>query len=340
MSTPSTPHDTPHTPNEKPFPSMIKLTRPFLSLSQIEALENASGVKGPSATQMRVQAFNLVLSVAENFKLPMKTIATTMYLFLKNMLHNQTSKTPINDIVIACMMVASKIEDTPKKAKELIPFVYSIKHINLSSTQVEEVKSQVLGLERQILETLGFDFRITHPHSYVIKLSKSLGLSQKTASMAWKMATDLCMTQVSMKAPAHSAALACVLLAERLQAGQRLEEGVRDHHRHIVSTRSIDDRDIRALCRAKDVNIALLDLLDFYIHYLNFSQLGKQIHEVSKFMTIRISVNQELSKDGISVERRTKSNDLALRDARISDKGTVRYILDWEKDHCRGEVLS
>lgn len=316
---------------------MVKLTRPFLSSSQIEALENASGVKGASATQLRIQAFNVVLTVAQHFKLPVKTIATTMYLFLKNMLYNQTSKTPVNDMVIACVMVGSKIEDTPKKAKELIPFVYSIKHLSLSTTQIDEVKNQVLGLERQILETLGFDFRINHPHGYVIKLSKSLGLSHKTASMAWKMASDLCMTQVAVKAPAHSAALACILLAERLQVDQESQQ----HVSHLINVKDLQDKDIKTLCRVKDVNIAMLDLLDFYIHYVNVSQLGKLVHEVSKFMTIRIDINRQLAKDGISVERRTKSNDtMTLRDPRISDKGTVRYVLDWERDHCSGEVLS
>lgn len=314
---------------------MIKLSRPFLSQTQIDGLESASGLRGPAATQRRIQAFNTVFASAQSFKLPMKTIATAMYLFLQTMLHNQIAKIPLNDVVIACILVASKIEDTPKKAKEIIPCVYNIKHLNLSPTQIEEVKSQVLGLEREILETLGFDFRITHAHNYVIKLAKSIGLSQKVAFMAWKMATDLCMTHVVIKTPAHSAALACILLANRLQS-----EDYSKDSQGIFHVRDIDDKEIRALCRVKDVNIALLDLLDFYIHYLNVSQLGKLVHEVSKFMSIRISVNQEMAKDGVSVERRTKVNDLKLRDGQISDKGTVRYILDWQRDHCRGEIIS
>lgn len=315
---------------ESSIPSLIKLSRPFLTPHQTDQLQSETGLKGPIYSQLLTQVNHIMIQVSRNtnIRFPVRTVATASLLFQKAILYNKFGlKIPVTELTIACLLISSKVEDTPKRAKDIITTVYQTRNgpsfPPLSANQVEEIKQRVLALERQILETIAFDFRITHPFKYIVVFSKSLEkASLELALMAWTIALDLYSTTAPLKYPSQTTALGCLVLAARLK------------------DTIITPIDLALFASDRQsINGVLGDLLDYYIAYLTGSKLVEKYGslEVSKFMSFRMDLNTELAAGGTQII--PKGAPQHVRDAKLSDKGTVRYIIDLGKEHTKTEKI-
>lgn len=76
----------------------------------------------------------------------------------------------------------------------------------------------VIGLERLMLESSGFDFRNRHPQKVLLKLTKRYGLGKesKVARVAYSISLDMYRTFAPLKQTSTSMAFACIELAGRL----------------------------------------------------------------------------------------------------------------------------
>ncbi|KAG0315622.1 RNA polymerase II C-terminal domain kinase beta subunit [Dissophora globulifera] len=84
-----------------------------------------------------------------------------------------------NEVVMACLFVSSKVEDTIKKLKDIMMATYYYRHPDTAdwdpeSKEGEEQRKRVLSYEKMVLESICFDFRIIHPYRYVIKFVKTM----------------------------------------------------------------------------------------------------------------------------------------------------------------------
>lgn len=55
---------------------------------------------------------------------------------------------------------------------------------------LEHERKRVLAIERLVLETICFAFRVAVPFPLVVKFGKRLGLSKESVQTAWKVAVD------------------------------------------------------------------------------------------------------------------------------------------------------
>ncbi|CAN6673180.1 CTD kinase subunit beta [Trichomonascus vanleenenianus] len=304
--------------NEDGHPSLIKLSRPFLTTDQIEFLRTNSN--SLAVDSLKWQAFSQLWALARDFKFPIKTFATCMILYNRTLLFNNRFHSM--ETALACLFVASKIEDTPKKTKELLQYAYNRRIISRTD---DEKRLQLLGYERQILETTAFDFRIRNPHQYVIKICKTIDCNsaqrKSLAKLAWVISTDALLTDLPLKQPAHTIAIAAIVLSAKVQ---NIDIFPFDSDR-FYSTRL-------------NVNRSLLELLDFYIKSFAMSMLGKEsVVRMDLFYEFRKGVAGEVSQEEVTPDGYI---GLVSRDTRLSDKGTVRYVLDWELDHVKDEQVS
>jgi len=75
----------------------------------------------------------------------------------------------------------------------------------------------ILGLERLMLESAGFDFRSRYPQKLMVKLARSLGFDRnKEAKTAWNLSVDMYRTFIPLKQTTSTMAIACLELAARL----------------------------------------------------------------------------------------------------------------------------
>lgn len=55
---------------------------------------------------------------------------------------------------------------------------------------LEQERRRVLSIERLVLETMCFAFRVSVPFPLVIKLARRMGLGREATQAAWRMAVD------------------------------------------------------------------------------------------------------------------------------------------------------
>ncbi|KAL8712000.1 MAG: hypothetical protein Q9220_003696 [cf. Caloplaca sp. 1 TL-2023] len=181
------------------------------------------------------------------------------------------------DAAAAALFTACKIEDTLKKSRDILCAAH-----NLKLTAAEQVTPDdpifenhakiIIGVERLMLEASGFDFRNRYPQRLVLKFVKLYALDKGTVGKtAYNMCLDLYRTYSPLKQTTSAMALACVELATRVTdvSVPDLEEGK-----------------------------TLLDLVDLYTHHRASTIVG-QDHALEKFISIRITLNQEASTKDI-----------------------------------------
>ena len=80
----------------------------------------------------------------------------------------------------------------------------------------------------------------------------------------------------------------------------------------------------------------MIDLLDLYIHHLVHTHVGPE-YPLAKFMNLQIRIRRGLIND--DDDQGMENGIPALRDPTAGDRGTVRFILDWERVTRESEIL-
>jgi CTD kinase subunit beta len=221
----------------------------------------------------------------------------------------------------------------------------------LTSQTFDGPSKIVIGLERLMLESSGFDFRARYPHKHLIKLAKGLRVDRDVGRLAYTIMLDLCRTFSPLKQACATMSVACIELATRILEKQQ----------DIISAESYSKwRTTRA-----EVMETMLDLLDLYTHFQKSSVVGPS-YDIDKFIQLKIQLNQGM-EDGRYTEEHEAPKTNGVRsniktpktpitpasptDTRLKDgvsplsprsgssrrgpgrgqDGTVRFMLDAEK---------
>ena len=78
------------------------------------------------------------------------------------------------------------------------------------------------------------------------------------------------------------------------------------------------------------------DLLDLYIHHLAATHIGPQ-YPLSQFMTLQIGIRRSLPEGDEDDD--TVDSIPPVKDPSAGDRGTVRFILDWDRVAREREIL-
>ena len=120
------------------------------------------------------------------------------------------------------MFVACKIEDTLKRSKEIIAAAKNYRlsaaeQIPWDSGNFDAGAKNAIGMERLVLETIGFDFRSRVPQEMIVKLCKYWCLPKDTVyRTAFDASLDLYRTYAPLKMTSGIMALACIELALKI----------------------------------------------------------------------------------------------------------------------------
>jgi CTD kinase subunit beta len=165
----------------------------------------------------------------------------------------------------------------------------------------------IIGLERHILETIGFDFRVRYPQNMLVKMVRHMydeDEGRDVLAMAYDMSLDMYKTFAPIKASTFAMVLACIELTVMLQG---------------LDTASVQSLDLRRYHTTRESIVeVMLDLLDMYTQFAKHTKVGLR-YELSKFIDIKIKLNQEVENRGSSVRR------AAVWCARCEDDEKVKY---------------
>ncbi|KAJ3217658.1 Cyclin-L1 [Dinochytrium kinnereticum] len=137
---------------------------------------NRDGIRRELETELRMAGTGLIASMGILLRLPQTTIATAQVLFQRYYFVASFRDCKIRDVVLGALFLASKVEECPRKIRDICNVYLTLTGGDISNEpMVEECKDAMITTEIRILCLLGFNVNVQHPHGYMISYLKGLG---------------------------------------------------------------------------------------------------------------------------------------------------------------------
>ncbi|XP_065337179.1 cyclin-K isoform X1 [Cloeon dipterum] len=188
------------------------------------------GIDFDTESRYRKEGARFIIDTGTKMDLGYNTIATGVVYFHRfYMFHSFRAFPRYQVTACCCLFLAGKVEETPKKCKDIIRTARSLltesKFMQFGEdpkvhTYLSNWQEEVMTLERILLQTIKFDLQIEHPYQYLLKYAKALQGDkvklQKMVQMAWTFINDSLCTTLSLQWEPEILAVALMYLASKL----------------------------------------------------------------------------------------------------------------------------
>ncbi|XP_007557118.1 cyclin-T2b [Poecilia formosa] len=188
-----------------------------------EQLENTPsrrcGIEADKELSYRQQAANLIQDIGQRLNVSQLIINTAIvYMHRFYMIHSFT-KFNRNIISQTTLFLAAKVEEQPRKLEHVIKIAQAF--INpqdpvpdTKSSAFQLLAQELVALETIVLQTLGFEITVDHPHTDVVRCSQLVRASKDLAQTSYFMATNsLHLTTFCLQYRPTVVACVCIHLA-------------------------------------------------------------------------------------------------------------------------------
>ncbi|KAJ7995362.1 hypothetical protein DPEC_G00243780 [Dallia pectoralis] len=177
-------------------------------------------------TDLRSLGCELIQSAGILLRLPQVAMATGQVLFHRFFYSKSFVKHSFEIVAMACVNLASKIEEAPRRIRDVINVFHYLKQSHRGKRSTSSLildqnyintKNQVIKAERRILKELGFCVHVKHPHKIIVMYLQVLECekNQTLVQTAWNYMNDSLRTNVFVRFQAETIACACIYLAAR-----------------------------------------------------------------------------------------------------------------------------
>ncbi|XP_071454997.1 cyclin-L1-like isoform X2 [Hetaerina americana] len=187
--------------------------------SQVDGLDQGT------ETDLRILGCELIQTAGILLKLPQVAMATGQVLFQRFYYSKSFVRHPMEPTAMGCVCLASKIEEAPRRIRDVINVFYHIKQVKNGKTiqpmildqNYITLKTQVIKAERRVLKELGFCVHVKHPHKIIVMYLQVLSFEKHQALMqiAWNYMNDSLRTDVFVRYQPETVACACIYLTAR-----------------------------------------------------------------------------------------------------------------------------
>uniref|UniRef100_A0A914KLU0 Cyclin-like domain-containing protein n=1 Tax=Meloidogyne incognita TaxID=6306 RepID=A0A914KLU0_MELIC len=169
-----------------------------------EDLENTpsvqAGISMAEENKLRREGVRMIKEMGKSINLKTNpTLATASVFFHRFYMFNTFADYPPHMMGLACLFLAGKVEETPKKCKDL---VQTAKDKYPKQFAGKNLMDELILLERILLQTIRFDLHVEHPYNFLVQYAKGFKLDKdymsKIVTNAWtfindSLATNLCL---------------------------------------------------------------------------------------------------------------------------------------------------
>lgn len=165
-----------------------------------------------SDAQVRVlqaKALEFLQKTGMALRLPQLTIATAVVYFQRFYVVFSLKKYDLFKVAAAALFLAGKVEETPKKLKEVLCKAWELDprrkpqeiKDGLAETAPDFValKEKILEYERELLRVVAFNLAVDHPYKYLLQSVKTVGGSKDMALFAWNFINDSLKTNLCLQ---------------------------------------------------------------------------------------------------------------------------------------------
>ncbi|KAM9317084.1 cyclin-L1 [Gastrophryne carolinensis] len=184
------------------------------------------GLDLSTETDLRVLGCELIQSAGILLRMPQVAMATGQVLFHRFFYSKSFVKHSFEIVAMACINLASKIEEAPRRIRDVINVFHHLRQLRAKRTPSPLIldqsyintKNQVIKAERRILKELGFCVHVKHPHKIIVMYLQVLECekNQTLVQTAWNYMNDCLRTNVFVRFDAETIACACIYLAARV----------------------------------------------------------------------------------------------------------------------------
>ncbi|RYP43138.1 hypothetical protein DL770_011818 [Monosporascus sp. CRB-9-2] len=316
-------------PDVGPHPGNIRTTRQYDFEHSIRRKLGQPGVDIVREEEYRLKGIQQIFALKAEVRLPIKTYVAAAVFYHRFRLKHLGTQHHWRDGAIACLFLACKAEDTQKKSREILCANYNMSHSD-KKTPDDKPQRLIIGLERLVIESIHFDFRVRHPQDILARLVKKVLPHHEDGRnffpAAFQVLLDMHMTYAPVKQTSHTMALA-VSEVTALLTGM-----------HVEKFQSLDPK--AHYTDRGSVTETILDILDLYENHHDMTQFGKQF-PLEAFIDLKILVNKELEEKHLprykfqcaecekNPEPTSDSDDPDIASSGTGQgEGTVRYIFD------------
>ncbi|KAG8546090.1 hypothetical protein GDO81_019777 [Engystomops pustulosus] len=195
-------------------------SRWFFTREQLESSPSRRcGVEADKELSYRQQAANLIQDMGQRLNVSQLTINTAIVYMHRFYMHHSFTKYHRNIISPTALFLAAKVEEQPRKLEHVIKVCHAC--LNPADPQLDtksdaylQQAQELVILETILLQTLGFEITIEHPHTDVVKCTQLVRASKDLAQTSYFMATNsLHLTTFCLQYKPTVIACVCIHLA-------------------------------------------------------------------------------------------------------------------------------
>ena len=188
------------------------------------------GVGADDEMAQRIWGCELIMEAGILLRLPQVVMCTAQNLFHRFYYRVSLLRFDAFLSAMGCFFLACKIEEKPKRIREVLMVFHFTFRVRCRSTATLELggvryngwKADLVRVERHILKELGFSFYIIdHSHKFILFFVKLLGGDGDLAQEAWAYLNDSMRTDASLRYRSEVIACAAIFMAAR-KLGRKL----------------------------------------------------------------------------------------------------------------------
>ncbi|GIY27423.1 cyclin-K [Caerostris darwini] len=178
------------------------------------------GIDFERESRYRREGARFIINVGTKMGLRYDTMATGVVYFHRFYMFHSFKTFPRYVTACCCLFLAGKVEETPKKCKDIIRIAKTFLDDSQFAQFGDDPKEEVMTLERILLQTIKFDLRLDHPYGHLIRYAKCLKGDklklQNMVQMAWTFINDSLCTTLCLQFEPEVIAIAVMYLAGKL----------------------------------------------------------------------------------------------------------------------------
>lgn len=182
------------------------------------------GIEPETEARYRREGARFLMECGMQMGLRHETMATGVVFYHRFYMFHSFNEFPRYVTATCCLFLAGKVEETPKKCKDIVKAARAwLESKNLKAHAEhfsDESIKDIMVHERILLQTIKFDLQVDHPYGYLLKYAKTLKGNQEQINsmvqMAWTFINDSFCTTLCLQWEPEIIAIALMYLTSKL----------------------------------------------------------------------------------------------------------------------------
>ncbi|XP_022701000.1 cyclin-T2-like isoform X2 [Varroa jacobsoni] len=185
----------------------------------LTSASRACGLEPDKELSQRQQTANLIQEMGQRLHVNQLCINTAIVYMHRFYRFHSFTKFNRNDIAQCALFLAAKVEEQPRKLEHVIKCARATLNkgappLDPQSEEYQALAGELVANENLMLQTLGFDIGIDHPHTHVVKCCQLVKASKELAQTSYFLATNsLHFTTMCLQYKPTVVACLCIFMA-------------------------------------------------------------------------------------------------------------------------------